>query len=64
MRLLLIIALVAIIGCSKEQKKTVEKLTEDVSGYSAVKTGNAMKAKLKDFEKSEQERIDSLESIK
>lgn len=62
--LLLIMAIFAITACSKDAKRTVQKVAEDATGYSAVKTGNAMTAKLADFEKNEQNRIDSLDSIK
>ena len=49
--------------CSKAKEET-QKPVEDLTGYTTVKNGEAMKKKIKEIEKLQEKRLKEAEDIK
>jgi uncharacterized membrane protein YgcG len=57
-------ALLLAAGCGKSEKPKSSKIVEDLTGYSTIKKGEAIKKQLHEYEQEQQKREKELEAIK
>lgn len=61
--LLFIITLLSLMACATDQKKEVEKVTEDITGVTAVKTGQEMKTRIDSITQIQNQRAEELDEL-
>lgn len=62
-KLILLSSLLALLSCSEDQKKETQKVTEDFTGVTAVKTGQEMKSRIDSISAVQEKRAEEMEKL-